>query len=256
MYRVVKPAKTSSAATPVAQSVRKLAVRQQWRREAGPGTIGACHPVLVRHRKKRRGCPPHHPIAGWWWSADVPGPFRHAWLLVLVREGSCASKLCHDPDSYSWFLSTWAFAIVGIWRRRSFCSFPVYLFKFYLFSTWVGFPVFLRFSPRRDFSFRPRGSLYGCWSPRAPLGTLVGAVVRHPLFLVFLEVFVAFLPLFMAFSQSLYFGRFYSISELRGARQVERFAQCSFRHLGQVVFHLAGSLGVFLIFAAPDPGGC
>ena len=26
--------------------------------------------------------------------------------------------------------------------------------------------------------------------------------------------------------------------------------------LGQVVFHLAGSLGDFLIFAAPDPGGC
>ena len=53
-----------------------------------------------------------------------------------------------------------------------------------------GLPWFLRFSPRRDFSLRPRGSLYGCWSPRAPLGTLVGSVVRHPLFLVFLEVFV------------------------------------------------------------------
>ena len=36
----------------------------------------------------------------------------------------------------------------------------------------------------------------------------------------------------------------------------ERFAQCSFRHLGQVVFHLVGSLGVFLRFAAPDQGGC
>ena len=49
---------------------------------------------------------------------------------------------------------------------------------------------------------------------------------------------------------------FAAFSELRGARQVERFAQCSFRHLGQVVFHLAGSFGFFLVFAAPDPGGC
>ena len=48
-----------------------------------------------------------------------------------------------------------------------------------------------------------------------------------------------------------------AFSELRGARQVERFAECSFRHLPPVVFFiLAGSLGVFLIFAAPDPGGC
>ena len=75
-----------------------------------------------------------------------------------------------------------------------------------------------------------------------------------PFFLVFLEVFVVvdhsgiFLPLFMDFSQGLYFGRFYGISELRGARQVERFAQCSFRHLGQGVFHLAGSFGVFSDF--------
>ena len=51
-------------------------------------------------------------------------------------------------------------------------------------------------------------------------------------------------------------GHFYCISELRCARQEERFAQCSFRHLRQVVFHLAGSLGVFLRFAAPVPGGC
>ena len=65
-----------------------------------------------------------------------------------------------------------------------------------------------------------------------------------------------FNPYLVDFSQGLYSGHFYGISELRGARQVERFAQCSFRHLQQVVFHLAGSLGVFLIFAAPDPGGC
>ena len=49
---------------------------------------------------------------------------------------------------------------------------------------------------------------------------------------------------------------FAAFSELRGVRQVERFAECSFRHLRQVVFNLAGSLGVFLNFAAPDPGGC
>ena len=102
------------------------------------------------------------------------------------------------------------------------------------------------------------------WAP--PFGCRGSA---HPLFLVLLEVFVvvdhaelsfsflAFLnPYLVDFSQGLYSGHFYGISELRGARQVERFAQCSFRHLQQVVFHLAGSLGGFLRFAAPDPGGC
>ena len=52
-----------------------------------------------------------------------------------------------------------------------------------------GLPWFLRSTPRRlprrrrDFSLRPRGSSCCCWSPRAPLGPLVGAVVRHSLFL-------------------------------------------------------------------------
>ena len=68
--------------------------------------------------------------------------------------------------------------------------------------------------------------------------------------------FYAFVLLLVDFNEELYFGHLYGISELRGARQVERFAQCSFRHLPQVVFHLAGSLGVFLIFAAPNPGEC
>ena len=85
MYRVVKPAKTSSAATPVAQSVRRLTVRQQWRREAGPGTIGACHPVLVRHR--RRG-------------ERLPDPSPHRWVVAERRRPrttqacmfSCVSK--------------------------------------------------------------------------------------------------------------------------------------------------------------------
>ena len=40
------------------------------------------------------------------------------------------------------------------------------------------------------------------------------------------------------------FAVFAAFSELRSARQVERFAECSLRHLPPVVFHLAGTFGV------------
>ena len=90
--------------------------------------------------------------------------------------------MCHDPDSYSWFLSTWAFAIVGIWRRRSSCSFPVYLFKFYLFSTWVGFPVVSSFLASSRFL------LASSWF--VVLLLVSAGSVGNPCGLVFLEVFV------------------------------------------------------------------
>ena len=110
----------------------------------------------------------------------------------------------------------------------------VLLVDFFFFPfLWVlsGFPWFLLCSPRRRLGRAP--SLF-------------------PVSLVFLRGVAGLRER----RWELYFGHFYGISELRGARQVERFAQCSFRHLPQVVFHLAGSLGVFLRFAAPDPGGC
>ena len=53
--------------------------------------------------------------------------------------------------------------------------------------------------------------------------------------------------IFADFDVVAYFVRFFAaFSELRGARQVDRLADCSFRHLPPVVFFiLAGSLGVF-----------
>ena len=57
---------------------------------------------------------------------------------------------------------------------------------------------------------------------------------------------------FRRFCRGLVFWPFFAaFSYCSGARQVERFAACSFRHLPQVVFHLAGSLAVFPAFAAP-----
>ena len=105
-----------------------------------------------------------------------------------------------------------------------------------------GLPWFLRFSPRRadcllSSSWFVVLLLVSAGSVGNPCGCRGSA---PPFFLVFLEVFVVWitpsclstsshlLPLFMDFSQGLYFGHFYGISELRGARQVERFAQCSF----------------------------
>ena len=270
MYRVVKPAKTSSAATPVAQSVRRLTVRQQRRREAGPGTIGACHPVLVRHRKKE---------------ARLPAPSPHRWVVVerrrlrstqacmasCVREGrdrahlSCASIPSVTPGSYR----RGCFAIVGVWRRRSSCGSCRLPRRVFLVCPFLdlgrvcrGFFVArlvarLGMSPRLSpFVLVVRRVVAGLrgrrWVPLwvpwfctslvlGLVGGLRGGGSRRAVFL--LPRF--FYPNLVDFSQALYSGHFYGISELRGARLVERFAQCSFRHLRQVVFHLAGSLGVF-----------
>ena len=65
--------------------------------------------------------------------------------------------------------------------------------------------------------------------------------------------------IFADFDEVSYFGRFpAAFSELRGARQVERFTACSFRHLPHVVLSSwrVASEFFFLVFAAPDPGGC
>ena len=204
--------------------------------------------------QKRQGCPSHHLIAGWWWSADVPRTTQ-ACMASCVSEGrdrahlSCAAIPIVTPGSYRrGRLLLWVFGVDDLpavflsTSSSSTCS-----------RLGSGLPWFLRFSPRRDFSLRPRGSSCGCWSPQTPLKTLVGAVVRHHL----LEVFVVvdhssiFTLFFWTSRRACILAVFYGISELRSAHQEERFAQCSFRHLRQVVFHLAGSLGVFLRFAAP-----
>ena len=62
---------------------------------------------------------------------------------------------------------------------------------------------------------------------------------------------------FADFNVVTYFGRFLWHFPSCGVPARWRVLPCVvFRHLRQVVFHLAGSLGVFLNFAAPDPGGC
>ena len=146
----------------------------------------------------------------------------------------------------------------------------VLLVDFFFFAfLWVlsGLPWFLLCSPRRRPGRAP--SLFpvslvflrdvaGLRGRRWALPLWVPFVL--PVFLVVFAVsvsldrsglsfgFYALLLLLVDFKEELYFGHFYGISELRGARQVERFAQCSFRHLRQVVFHLAGSLRVFFFF--------
>ena len=109
--------------------------------EAGPGTIGACHPVLVRHRKKeaRLPAPPHR-----WVVVERRRPrSTQACMASCVREGRDRAHLCCAaipsviPGSYRrGRLLLWVFGVVDLPAVL-----PVYLLKFYLFSTWVGFAM-------------------------------------------------------------------------------------------------------------------
>ena len=251
-------------------------MRQQRRLEAGPGTIGAYHPVLVRQPAKRgkvaRGITP---IAGWWWSADVPGPTQ-ACMASCVRQGrdrehlSCAAIPRVTPGSYRrgrlllWVLGVFDLPIVPAVFRDEF-------FLIAKFWTWVKFSVvssLLASSPPgeaqslspfilvvRRFVACLRGFR---WDP------LWVPLFGIPLFLVLLEIFVVvahaelsfclprnFLPLFGGLLEGsgilaifLAFPSCGVPARWRGLRNVV------FRHLRQVVFHLAGRLGVFPEFCS------
>ena len=179
----------------------------------------------------------------------MPAPSPHRWVVAerrrprttqacmasCVREGrdrahlSCAAIPSVTPGSYRrGRLLLWVFGVVDLPVVPA--AFLVEFFFSTLFWTWVEVAVvssFLASSPPREgaevVSWRPRGSSCCSWSPRAPLGPLVGAVVLHPpcssccwsssLWWIApssLSPSSHFYPYLVDFSQDLYSGHFFT----------------------------------------------
>ena len=221
----------------------------------------------MRHKEKRRCSPTDFYSVG----AERGRPrteVRHARSLCLAREGIVVPKLRHGPEYHSVFILTLAYDFIGecscsrslpissslsLWSLSCFSSPPGEGAESFAVSWFRGFSRLFSeeaVSLLRCPSLSVLGAALG--GRRCFLGLLVlfRAVHRRPL------LHFAGTSMWRVFSGVLRSAVFAAFSELRGVRQVERFAECSFRHLRQVVFHLAGSLGVFLNFAAPDPRGC
>ena len=190
-------------------------------------------------QEKRRSSPPPSPVRGWWLGADVPGPCsgQHG-LLCSAREGVVRTEAVPRPECSYVLVLARAFAIAtsSSWRWSSWCSwwFPSGL------PCWASlFPG----APRRVLwpsSVSAWGSLL-CRSVPSRVGSECAVdSLLVPRAVGDLRVIVApfssgscgLLRLPAVFPQTspqlLHFAVLTAFPELRGARQVERFAAFSF----------------------------
>ena len=166
---------------------------------------------------------------------------------------SCAAIPLVTPGSYRrGRLLLWVFGVVDLPAVPSVCLIKYFLFL--LFSTWVGFAVVSSFLDSSRFllpslwfvvwllvSPGSIGNPCGCRcsAPSLFLGLLGVLRCSGSLRAVFLHPRI-FYPYLWTSRRACILAVFTAFSELRGVRQVERFAQCSFRHLRQVVFPPGG----------------
>ena len=235
------PKKSTPATTPVAQSVSRL-----------PAT--GCRPpycrrvpfralALMRYQKRRCSPPPspHRQVVVGRGRAGTEVRRARSYLLRQGRD--CLQQSCAAVSSAYWTLACWWASSHSSWdafgSRLSFAWFSVFLlFGFFLVFSCLGSrglggrlslvatrggrrasPLCVRVLCLRVLRSRPVASVGASVAP----GPLSWSRWTSPIFSLFI-----------------YLGRFAAFSELRGTRQVERFAACSFRHLPLVVFHPGG----------------
>ena len=165
---------------------------------------------------------------------------------MRTGKGLLATKLCSSPEcvfGIGGFLCCTSGLLGCIGRRRLRGSLPDALRLVVLFSPCWGFSVFVLPLVVVALPRGPRG-LVGALAPCSLAGSLAAPgglrccpcrfrVLRSWCFVFEKHDFVCF----CLFPRGCVFWPFFAaFSELRGARQVERFAACSFRHLLPVVF--------------------
>ena len=217
----------------------------------------------------------------WEWGADVPGPNSGVHGRCLVREETARKQLCGGLECLYHVVSTRAYAAYFSWSWAESLVNQLDVILPLLFGLWsVRLVGDLRLVSAGGSCRRLGRALSSilCLSVPRVVGPALGGGISPAFSLVSCSWLSRWLPWPPGVGWRVVFGpprvrrlsrrlrgaclwRFYlgpSSRYLRVAgRQVERFASCIFQAFAASSFSvLAGSLGVFLAFAAPGPGGC